>query len=394
MKMSTSCSSVLVGVPWPIYWRRARFAFARLVRVLAWKSVNERYGDLSPIDTKCLRRRLQGAVRYCRMRLSLAAAAALFLLAHNLLWAGNEAAEQLLTSAEQQGNLFRDNRSPILLEVSFVAQQDIPVHGHLSWRWAAKDRWWRKVDLSDFQQIEIRNDDKLYTIRNLPFTPFRVGELISLLQFAPSPSPGSASVKKQKQRVENGIDMTCMRVKSEAGRDDSREICIETASRDIVTVDWREPPDELRREQFADYFEFDAHRYPRKLDLVVNGSKAITAHVDELTIAALDERLLLPPKGAVERRQCAGMKHAIPVSTPDPMYPKSASQNRIGGDTIVAMTVLADGSVRDIQLMGRSARSLDEATLDTLKRWKFKPAMCGTEPVVSDIQVVVSFRME
>ena len=177
--------------------------------------------------------------------------------------------------------------------------------------------------------------------------------------------------------------MTCMRVKSEAGRDDSREICIETASRDIVTVDWREPPDELRREQFADYFEFDAHRYPRKLDLVVNGSKAITAHVDELTIAALDERLLLPPKGAVERRQCAGMKHAIPVSTPDPMYPKSASQNRIGGDTIVAMTVLADGSVRDIQLMGRSARSLDEATLDTLKRRKFKPAMCGTEPVVS-----------
>ena len=58
------------------------------------------------------------------------------------------------------------------------------------------------------------------------------------------------------------------------------------------------------------------------------------------------------------------------------------------------MTVWTDGSLTDIQLMGRSARSLDEATLDTLKRWKFKPAMCGTEPVVSDIQVVVSFRVE
>jgi outer membrane biosynthesis protein TonB len=36
---------------------------------------------------------------------------------------------------------------------------------------------------------------------------------------------------------------------------------------------------------------------------------------------------------------------------------------------------------------------MDDATLETLKRWKFKPAMCGAEPVVADIQVVVSFRL-
>jgi len=88
------------------------------------------------------------------------------------------------------------------------------------------------------------------------------------------------------------------------------------------------------------------------------------------------------------------MKRASPVSTPDPMYPKSASENRMGGDTIVAMTVLTDGSVTDIQLVGSAARSLDEASLNTLRKWRFKPAMCGAEPVVSDIQVVVSFRME
>ena len=52
-----------------------------------------------------------------------------------------------------------------------------------------------------------------------------------------------------------------------------------------------------------------------------------------------------------------------------------------------------DGSVTDIHLVGSSARSLDDATMQTLKGWKFKPAMCGTEPVVSDIHVVVSFRL-
>jgi len=73
---------------------------------------------------------------------------------------------------------------------------------------------------------------------------------------------------------------------------------------------------------------------------------------------------------------------------------KSASENRLIGDTTVSMTVLADGSVSNIQLVGSADRSMDNAALETLKGWKFKPAMCGAEPVVSDIHVVVSFRLQ
>ena len=113
-----------------------------------------------------------------------------------------------------------------------------------------------------------------------------------------------------------------------------------------------------------------------------------------MSTAPLDEVLLVPPKGAIERRQCAGMKHPVPVKTPDPLYPKSASQNRLMGDTVVSMTVLADGSVGNIQLIGSATHSMDEATLQALKSWKFKPATCGAEPVVSDIEVVVSFRLQ
>jgi len=58
------------------------------------------------------------------------------------------------------------------------------------------------------------------------------------------------------------------------------------------------------------------------------------------------------------------------------------------------MTVLTDGSVTDIQLIGGAAHSMDDATLQTLKGWKFKPATCGTEPIVSDIEVIVSFRLD
>jgi TonB family protein len=172
------------------------------------------------------------------------------------------------------------------------------------------------------------------------------------------------------------------------------EVCINSASHDILSDEWKEPPDEQRSEEYTDYFDFGGHRYPRKLELLVNGAKVISASVGMLTKTTFDEALLVPPKGAIERRQCADMKHPVPIKTPDPMYPQSASQNQLMGDTIVAMTVLTDGSVTDIQLVGSAGHSMDDATLQTMKAWKFKPAMCGADPVVSDIEVVVSFRLQ
>lgn len=118
---------------------------------------------------------------------------------------------------------------------------------------------------------------------------------------------------------------------------------LDSTSHDILSDDWKEPPDESRREQYADYIESVGHRYPRKLELLVNGSKVVTARVESLSTTAFEDAVLTPPKDAIGRRQCTGMKHAAPISTPDPRYPKSASQNGLMGDTTVTMTVHIDG---------------------------------------------------
>ena len=317
--------------------------------------------------------------------------ATIFLLgALPLFGSTNPAAQQLLITAKQQASLFHDQTSPLQLDFDFVVQINAPTQGHLTLKWQTKDRWWRRIVMGNFEQIEIRNSDRLYTSRNLSFTPARIGELINLLEFAEG-SEGLLA-RKQKERVENGIEMVCLRVEGEK-RGKTHEVCVNGATRDILSDEWQEPPDERRKELYSDYFDFGGHRYPRRFQLRVDGINVITANVENLTTAAFDETLLVAPKGAIERRKCPDMTHVVAVKTPDPMYPKSASENKLTGDTIVAMTVLTDGSVSDIQLVGRAARSMDDATLQTLKNWKFKPAMCGTDPVVSDIEVVVSFRL-
>ncbi len=319
--------------------------------------------------------------------------ATVFLLAAaRLSQAGADpSAQELLIGAERQVDLFNRDASPFQLEIDFVAQVQVPTKGHLTYRWEARDRWWRKVSMGAFQQIDVKNGEKLYTSRNAPFTPVRVRQLLNSLQI--SENPDRLQAKKQKQWVERGLAITCMQVEKGGEKSEVHELCVNPTSREILSDEWKVRPDGSGRLEYSDYLEFRGHRYPRTAERFENGIKAITAQVASLTTAPLDEALLAPPEGAIERRQCAGMKHAVPVKTPDPLYPKSTSQNRLMGDTTVSMTVFADGSVGDIQLIGSSTHSMDDATLQTLKEWKFKPAMCGAEPVVSDIEVVVSFRL-
>jgi TonB family protein len=318
---------------------------------------------------------------------------ALLICSFSVVGATDPAAQELLVTAKQQASLFHNQDSPFQLDVDFVLQRNVPTQGHLTLKWAAKDRWWRRVNMQGFEQIEIRNGDRLYTTRNIDFTPIRIRELVSLLQFA----EGSESLvlKKQKQRREDGgIEITCLQIGQENVKTKPHEVCLNLASHEILRGEWQEPPDERRKEEYSDYFDFAGHHYPRKLRLFVNGSAVITANIQNVATTSFDDGLLLPPKGAIERRQCTDMKHAVPVKTPDPAYPRSAGENRLMGDTAVAMTVMMDGSVTNIRLIGTSTRAMDDATLQTLRGWKFRPAMCGLEPVVSDIEVVVSFRLE
>jgi len=125
----------------------------------------------------------------------------------------NPAAQKLLITAKQQASLFHDDGSPLQLDVDFVAQISAPAQGHLTLKWGAKDRWWRKIVMGDFESIEIRNGDSLYTSRNIGFKPVRIGEVVSLLQFAEGAE--GLRVKKEKQRVENGVELTCLQVEQE-----------------------------------------------------------------------------------------------------------------------------------------------------------------------------------
>ena len=56
------------------------------------------------------------------------------------------------------------------------------------------------------------------------------------------------------------------------------------------------------------------------------------------------------------------------------------------------MTVATDGSVERLELAQTSGnRDLDRAALEAVRRWRFKPATQGGQPVVADVIVPLDF---
>jgi TonB family protein len=107
-----------------------------------------------------------------------------------------------------------------------------------------------------------------------------------------------------------------------------------------------------------------------------------------LAAEPFDVKLLDLPRQAIARRECDGETPPKEVSTPEVDWPRGAPP----GNVSAALTVLEDGSVGDVRLIGSSTQQMNDTVIKALKAWKFKPAMCGADPVVADIEVAVSMR--
>jgi TonB family protein len=231
----------------------------------------------------------------------------------------------------------------------------------------------------------VHDGQTVYTLRNVAFTPLRVRELQTLLRFAKDPSQLTAEGMKERHGRDG--DQVCIRVSLPDPSRLTREVCVDPASHDIVREEY-DSFEGTSRTMYKNYAEFNGLRFPRKLEFYVDKNMTISATVVALETREFDLGLLTPPQGAIERRDCARKIHPVPIKTPQPDVLPSPART---ANAMLAITVQKDGSVSDIVAIGGSTHSLDRVTIDALKAWKFKPAMCGDEAVVDDITINMQY---
>jgi protein TonB len=96
-----------------------------------------------------------------------------------------------------------------------------------------------------------------------------------------------------------------------------------------------------------------------------------------------------PPPGPAD----GSVTRPVPVNKPNPVYPETAKRDKIQGMVRLAVTVDKDGAVKDARVV-QSIPALDQAALDAVRQWTFRPGTRDGVPVETVCELTINFALK
>lgn len=101
-----------------------------------------------------------------------------------------------------------------------------------------------------------------------------------------------------------------------------------------------------------------------------------------------------PPSAATGGIVSTARYDADYLKNPAPEYPSLSRRMREQGTVHLDVTVTPDGAAKEVKLSRSSGYArLDEAALETVRRWRFVPARKGDEAITANVIVPIAFRL-
>ncbi|MEZ5758686.1 MAG: energy transducer TonB [Emcibacteraceae bacterium] len=83
------------------------------------------------------------------------------------------------------------------------------------------------------------------------------------------------------------------------------------------------------------------------------------------------------------------------LNNPPPSYPRIARLRRQQGTVLLNVEVEMNGHPGDIQVVKSSGyQLLDQAAINTVRKWRFLPAKRGNEPVKANVEIPITFQIK
>ncbi|HET9225827.1 MAG TPA: energy transducer TonB [Thermoanaerobaculia bacterium] len=88
------------------------------------------------------------------------------------------------------------------------------------------------------------------------------------------------------------------------------------------------------------------------------------------------------------------IERPVKISGALPKYPEEARKARVSGVVTLEAVIDEQGNVTDVKVLKGLPMGLDQAAIDAVKTWKFKPATLDGKPVKVYYTLTVTFTME
>ena len=100
------------------------------------------------------------------------------------------------------------------------------------------------------------------------------------------------------------------------------------------------------------------------------------------------------PKVAVQRvRVSQGVTQGMKVHDVTPQYPQMAKIARVQGPVVLAAVIGKDGAIQNLRVVSTASPLLNQAALEAVKQWRYRPYILNGEPVEVDTTITVNFTL-
>lgn len=75
----------------------------------------------------------------------------------------------------------------------------------------------------------------------------------------------------------------------------------------------------------------------------------------------------------------------------EPSYPQTARRAGLGGRVTLRAVIAEDGSVASVEVFASTNSLFDDAAVEAVRKWRYRPALMNGRPVRVYFSVVVNF---
>lgn len=288
-------------------------------------------------------------------------------------------AEAILKRAYELSNLHAADVGPYDLQANVkVSGPGRSVIGTYHLLWVSASQWREELDFPGYQEVRFGGKDKIWLVRppKVRYPPayaaFRAARLSPRF-----PDASKVKIKKIVDRQQDSVQLTCIGFgQSELCVDRSRGVLVSGSSSLYVEV-------------FSDYEEFRGKQVPWSIGLRDNVSTTAVEITKLVPLTAPDPNLFVAPASAEGWETCEHPTSPKPLHTPPlsfrPAFGKAGQQS----EAVVLAVITKTGDLGDLELVKSAYPNMDKAAIEQLSKWKFRPAMCGNQPIPVEILVPV-----
>jgi TonB family protein len=308
-------------------------------------------------------------------------------------------AELLFTQARKLHEVWTAGTPTVVMraEIQVFNGKGYVTPGQYVVNWISPIHWREEYKFPNYERVRVHDAKGYWQESGLSFQPQIIRQLDTLVDFKTVLTVrAKEGLGKVRSSDKDGVRQRCAEVKSNVLVD--RILCFDESSGNLLSVEYPKSenanPPVISRVEYSAFHDVGEKHVPFEIRALRDKTVVATVKVVEITPTAEQNRALFAvPMNSEFWADCDDMQDAELVGHVQPQYPESARQKRESGTAIFYAVIEEDGTLSRLTVIQQVTPAIEAAAADALRKWRFKPAVCGSTPIRVETSISVDFHL-